>query len=76
MDRASREKDVKIEQLKQSYEELEDKWQQATDQCLQLKQQMNEKQREHEQILRDKDAQASRSVDGMSSLASILCIDL
>ena len=59
LDRLSREKDIKIEQLKESYQELEDKWQNATDQCLQLRQQQNEKQREHEQIIRDKDAQQS-----------------
>ena len=63
LDRVSREKDIKIEQLKESYHELEDKWQQMNDQCLQMKQQINEKHREHEQIMREKDSQTSRYIE-------------
>ncbi|CAF3391432.1 unnamed protein product [Rotaria sp. Silwood1] len=59
LDRLIREKDVKIEQLKQSYQELEDKWQSSNDQCFQLRQQQNEKQREYEQIIREKDTSLS-----------------
>ncbi len=59
LDRLLREKDVKIEQLKQSYQELEDKWQSLNDQCFQLRQQQNEKQREYEHIIREKDASQS-----------------
>ncbi len=51
-----REKDLKIEQLKESYQELEDKWENSNDQYLQLRQQLNEKQREYEHIIREKDA--------------------
>jgi DNA-binding transcriptional MerR regulator len=59
LDRFLREKDVKIEQLKESYQELEDKWQNSNDQCFQLRQQLNEKQREHEHLIREKDAAQS-----------------
>ena len=60
LDRFLREKDVKIEQLKESYQELEDRWQTINDQCFQLRQQQNEKQREYEQLIREKDAAQSR----------------
>ncbi|CAF5115774.1 unnamed protein product, partial [Rotaria sp. Silwood1] len=63
LDRLIREKDVKIEQLKQSYQELEDKWQSSNDQCFQLRQQQNEKQREYEQIIREKDTSLSTYVN-------------
>jgi prophage antirepressor-like protein len=59
LDRLLREKDVKIEQLKQSYQELEDKWQTSNDQCFQLRQQQNEKHREYEHLIREKDAAQS-----------------
>jgi len=59
LDRFLREKDVKIEQLKESCQELEDKWQNSNDQCFQLRQQLNEKQREHEHLIREKDAAQS-----------------
>jgi len=62
LDRLLREKDIKLEQLKQSYQELEDKWQGVNDQCFQLRQQQNEKQREHEHIIREKDASLSTYV--------------
>ena len=73
LDRVSREKDVKIEQLKESYQELEEKWQQINDQHLQLRQQLNEKQREHEHHLREKDTQASRYVSQLYRLAQSCC---
>jgi len=38
---------------------LEDKWQNSNDQCFQLRQQLNEKQREHEHLIREKDAAQS-----------------
>ncbi len=63
LDRLLREKDVKLEQLKQSYQELEGKWQGVNDQCFQLRQQQNEKQREHEHIIREKDASLSTYVN-------------
>lgn len=56
LDRLLREKDVKIEQLKQSYTELEAKCENVTDQCFQLRQQQNEKQREFEHLIREKDS--------------------
>lgn len=63
LDRLIREKDVKIEQLKQSYQEVEDKLQSSEDQCFQLRQQQNEKQREHEYLIREKDAALSTYVN-------------
>ncbi len=50
---------MKIEQLKASYQELEEKWTNTNDQCFQLRQQLNEKQREHEHLIREKDAEQS-----------------
>ncbi|CAF0740218.1 unnamed protein product [Rotaria sordida] len=67
-DRLIREKDVKIEQLKQSYQELEDKWQSSNDQCFQLRQQQNEKQREYEHIIREKDASLSTLQDEINQI--------
>ncbi len=59
LDRLLREKDVKIEQLKESYQELEEKCESSNDQCLQLRQQQNEKHREYEHLIREKDAAQS-----------------
>lgn len=60
LDRLSREKDVKIEQLKESYAELERKCDNLTDQCFQLRQQQNEKQREFDHLIREKDSIQSK----------------
>lgn len=51
---------MKIEQLKQTYAELEIKCENLTDQCFQLRQQQNEKQREFEHIIREKDSIQSK----------------
>ena len=56
LDRILREKDVKMEQLKESYAELEIKCENLNDQCFQLRQQQNDKQREHEHLIREKDS--------------------
>ncbi|CAF4329458.1 unnamed protein product, partial [Adineta steineri] len=59
LDRLLREKDIKIEQLKQSYQEIETKYESLNDQCFQLRQHQNEKQREHEHLIREKDVSLS-----------------
>ncbi|CAF1550135.1 unnamed protein product [Rotaria magnacalcarata] len=68
LDRLIREKDIKIEQLKQSYQELDDKLQSSNDQCFQLRQQQNEKQREHEHIIREKDVSLSALQDEINRI--------
>lgn len=59
LDRNLREKDVKIDQLKRTYEEAEDKTREANERCLQLKQQMHEQQRQNDELLREKTSEIS-----------------
>ncbi|CAF1295365.1 unnamed protein product [Adineta ricciae] len=68
LDRLLREKEVKLEQFKESYQELEGKWENLNDQCFQLRQQLNEKQREHEHLIRDKDTELSNLQDEINRI--------
>ncbi|CAF3498701.1 unnamed protein product [Adineta steineri] len=68
LDRLLREKDIKIEQLKQSYQEIETKYESLNDQCFQLRQQQNEKQREHEHLIREKDVSLSTLQDEINRI--------
>ncbi|CAF1294512.1 unnamed protein product [Adineta ricciae] len=68
LDRLLREKEVKLEQFKESYQELEGKWESLNEQCFQLRQQLNEKQREHEHLIRDKDTELSNLQDEINRI--------
>ncbi|CAF0852674.1 unnamed protein product, partial [Didymodactylos carnosus] len=72
LDRLVREKDMMLEQLKQSYQELQEKLmienQTLLDQIGKLKKEQNEKQRDFEHDLREKDTNLSRLQDEINRL--------